>query len=311
MYSGIGKERSTRVRINFKRLSIMAISIASILAFTACTSQQGDMNKGKNISTAKVTKTDTPLASERPKDKKIDIEKRIKEIDIEKLKRGIINQVNDDVWYNGNFAFLKGLEGQKTSIRIYASSKSLYDVYIVLDTPFDPYFRGKKTKKKCYYYASARRPESGEYLLPISVAIMDSEDELKQDLLGCGGDIFLTSSTIEFPIAKKPTFPEMNSERKKIIKNIEALIPNLIQEVYGKKKGSYKVYIRNFRNEEGSTYVVIESKEGKDWMIKVGILGDGSVVEGNTYLDLTDKSYTYKATQCKKVSFEREVNLSK
>ena len=67
----------------------------------------------------------------------------------------------------------------------------------------------------------------------------------------------------------------------------------------------YKVFIRDFRDTDTTTNVIVENKNGNQWLIKFVIDDNGDVNVAKPYFEDTDEESMYRANHIKKVSFER------
>ena len=79
----------------------------------------------------------------------------------------------------------------------------------------------------------------------------------------------------------RPDVPEY-ADKDIIIKNIVDIIPKEL-ELLCFNSGKYKVYIRNFRENDYRTYVVIEDTKGNSWIEQMLISNNNEVGPGNIY----------------------------
>ena len=234
-------------------------------------------------------------------------------IDLKKIKEILQTAVNDDMWYGGEYSLVKGFEQQKCKIEIYLDSQSPENPYIFFDkkikssavTTDGQYYKPGEG----YFYIGLYKDEGTGYTNALNISWpTTTSNEAKKEIKEAGG-VFYQKDYIEFNKITKPIFPTMTPKRKKTIEYIEKNLPKVMKDFYSLDKGKYKAYIRNFRDNDYRTYVVIEDCNGVRGIIDYIINKKGiSAVKyenigGNDYLK-------YLANQYKKVAVsEKEIPI--
>jgi hypothetical protein len=73
--------------------------------------------------------------------------------------------------------------------------------------------------------------------------------------------------------------------------------------------GIYQVYMRNYRDNDIHTNIVIENVDGKSWILDVNLYDDGNVFPGKFY-EVTNENLKHQAEQYKKVAvIKKEIKV--
>ncbi|MGE5474543.1 MAG: hypothetical protein ACM3UU_10015 [Ignavibacteriales bacterium] len=228
----------------------------------------------------------------------------ITKINIDELKAAIKTAINNDIWYSGVYSNYNGFESQKSKFEIYMNPKFPDSVTILFNKRFK---HGKYSiyEDEEFYAVDFWKGDKGYSDQPSGsieeIGLARIKERLKE--LGL---VYYTSSEIEFGKTTQPVFPKLTDTKEKIVDEIEDKIVERLK--LWEKTGTYKVYIRNFKENNYNTYAVIEDAKGKMWVLEIaleenGFIGTGKFLEAGVDVD------EYTANQYKKVSFEREVNL--
>lgn len=270
-------------------INLIIFIFVTLITLAACTS--------KTIGNKNSSVPQTAKAQDKTVDK-----------DFEKLKLAIKNTVNDDIWYNGPYSDYKRFEMQKSGIEVYLNSKFPKEGrYFIL---FDNSFQDTNGKGQGFYVIGLNKDEKKGFLNYISLSFMkDTLEKAKSELINSGGDTLLQKGQIEFGKVSKPSFPPLAGKRGQIISKIQEKLPYELKTRYNMKPGKYKAYIRNFRENENFTYVVIEDEKGNGWILTIDITDDENVYMYNMDYISTGKESEYIANQYKKVSILKEIQI--
>jgi hypothetical protein len=96
---------------------------------------------------------------------------------------------------------------------------------------------------------------------------------------------FYCNGKIKIEKSLKPDYQSF-TDKEIIIQNIIEFIPQDLEQA-GFTSGQYKAYIRDFRENDYRTYVVIDDKKGNTWIQKVGISDNGEA-EVDKILDVNE-----------------------
>ncbi|WAM35836.1 hypothetical protein [Caldicellulosiruptor acetigenus] len=248
----------------------------------------------QNVATSKNTPKKTPPIEQQ-------------KVDLDELKKAIKTVINDDIWYKGKYSTFRGFENKKIKIEVYTE-----DVFPnVVSVFFD-----KKVKESAFvegtesfFFISFGRDKKGHYYSePTGYFSRPTAAEMRSEIKKFGYH-FYAADEIEFGKVVQPDFGPMTEYKRDIIKTIRGLLTYEL-EFWKLKKGKYKAYIRNFRENADITYVLYEDEKGNMWIIDVPINEDGIIGPGKMRrLEPEHDSDKYFANQFKKVSFVVNVEL--
>lgn len=234
-------------------------------------------------------------------------------INMDELKKALKAGVNDDIWYGGKYSWFLGFEFQKAEMEVYINPKFPEVISVYFDKPFKTLINSydhnsQKIERKYfdkYFVIEIIINEYGYDPNLIGYYHDDTSSRIKERLVEHGYTVFYQKDEIEFGEVTQPVFPALTEERMKMIDLIEeAAVVSLKKNWSG--KGKFKMYIRNFRENEDTTDIVLQDAEGQMWMTDISIGGKGST---NKVLLANFDTIEYTANQIKKVSFEREIEL--
>ncbi len=225
-----------------------------------------------------------------------------KQIDIElmAITKNITTAINDDIWYKGTFSWFKNLEKQELPVEIFRKHNN--NIYVLLE-------KTVKVADDEVYIAIEFLSVNNEYSNKMSSFIIDADiNKVKMQLDSKGYKLY-KKAEVELDEAIQPEYPITTDERKKIIEVIEKELIRSLKEDTLFPKGAYKIYIRNFRDNDFGTKAVIESLEGETWLRDVSIDSENRIALGRVYTGNELKSMEYEVSQYKKVAIlEMKVN---
>lgn len=141
--------------------------------------------------------------------------------------------------------------------------------------------------------------------------IIDADINKVKKQLDSKGYKFDKKAVVKFDKATEPEYPITTDTRKKIIEDIEKRLIQSLKEDTIFSKGTYRIYIRNFKDNDFGTKAVIESAEGEVWIRAVDIDSENRIGFGRVYSTNEFPSMEYEANQYKKVAIlAKEVNTS-
>jgi hypothetical protein len=166
--------------------------------------------------------------------------------------------VNDELWYNGEYSQYRAFENQVTSVSIYQKGKK--DKIVLFEQP-----------TTYGYYISIAFPSTKKgYDNEITNSMLDfNKEKLKSNIEKQKYQLLKTTQLI-INKASQPSYPAMSSEREKVIENIGQSIVEYLHDKELFPIGNYKYYIRNYRDIESSTKVVIEGGN-KTWIVNANV----------------------------------------
>lgn len=228
---------------------------------------------------------------------------------MDEVKEALKERINDDIWYRGQYSTYTGFESQKSGIEVYLNPEQPNVVSVYFDNPFQTAYK-KMPELKMYYVIEISKDENGYDTGAFGSYSEVKSDIIKERLEERGFVVFYQKSEIEFGEVTQPVFPPMTDERKRIVDDIEkAVVHNL--KYNPENKGIFKIFIRNFSDNNKDTPVVIQYPDGKVLVanVEVGFNKEDRYLRVFKPFEVGIDISEYTANQYKKVSFEREFEL--
>lgn len=213
--------------------------------------------------------------------------------------------VNDDIWYKGESSWFKILEGQAATVEYFRNTKAPNDLFCLISNPM-------KVSNESKFIAISLWSEGKGYVNEVTKYNSDTSIDRLRNSMETNGYTAIKKEEYKIDRAKKPEYPSSTPEKDKVVNNIEATLFNCIKEstVFG--KGAYKVFVRNFRNNDISTKAVVEDKQGKSWMVDVILGSEAKVGIGKIFNSDDTDLLKYYTNQVKKMPLlEKDIDTSK
>lgn len=202
-------------------------------------------------------------------------------IDMKEFKDSIKNLINDTIWYHGDLFFFNKFENKTFEMILYIKKEnSNVDSVFICMYPEEESYREEMGYTALIVMNGIRgfHNETSTYF----------DDDNKIDMIKQVEDQGYTFYCNDKLAIEKISEPDYQSftDKEIIIQNIIEFIPQDLEQA-GFTSGQYKAYIRDFRENDYRTYVVIDDKKGNTWIQKVGISDNGEA-EVDKILDVNE-----------------------
>lgn len=167
--------------------------------------------------------------------------------------------INDHLWYNGVYSHFRAFENQLADVSVYLGTADSKNKIVLFEQP---------TADKNFLAMELSLTKKG-YSNEIVNFKLDFDKEKLKSLIEKQQYQFSKSAQLKIDKASQPLFPAMNSERKKVVEKIEKSIMDELQDSSIFPNGTYKYYIRNYRENEIGTKVIIEGD--RTWIINANV----------------------------------------
>jgi|GEM_PF-3301201 len=288
-------------------LYLVLIAILIMLVITSCKSHTSNIspykttsdnnqlvtnqNSGKQISVSQGNTSDLSATSS-AKINKLEINNSdLENNSFEKVLNVVKTAINDMNWFNGGNSEFGGVEGKRFDIDVYINEKE--SIWVLFEKESVNQFMAASFSKSKYGYNN--KPNS--YFSRNKATKQEYIKTIEND-----GYKLLNKGELTFDNLSQPDYPQINDVREDTIKRISDLVPDTLKS-FG-LKGIYNVYIRNFRNNDSSTNVVIKGSSGKRWILDINLYDDGIVEKGKFY-EVKNENLNYLATQYEKVTIKQ------
>ena len=228
-------------------------------------------------------------------------------INIDKLKKAMTICINNDIWFNGANSTFYGFKNQKSKFDIYTDPQSPDLVTIIFERRFGhgnySIYEGNE-----YYAVNFWKGYKGyDTNVPMGdieeLNITTLKNRVKELKYG-----FYAKGEIKFDKVTEPAYPKLTKKRAKVFNDIEKSVYDRLRD--WNKHGLFKIYIRNFKDSDYGTYIVVEDSKGKSWVLDIGIDSIGYISTGK-FLKVGVDEDKYTANQYKKVSVIKKTLIIK
>ncbi|GMX61317.1 hypothetical protein Elgi_11210 [Paenibacillus elgii] len=201
--------------------------------------------------------------------------------------------INDELWYHGQDSRFGTFENQVIPVSIYQSAGGSNRL-VSFDQPI---------KFSNNYLAAEFWTTKKGYNHEITTARMAPTKEKLQSIVEKENYKLLKTTQLKMDKASQPEYPAMTPERKKIIEDIELSVEDYLHDNELFPSGTYKYYIRNFRDSESITKVVIEGNQDI-WIIKAKVedSNNAGIMGKLNQVDVSLDSVLYEVNQYKKAA---------
>ena len=185
------------------------------------------------------------------------------DIDLEKLKAALKQNINDDIWYYGRYSDFYSWQNQKLKFELYRNDAfPCFEVFFNISPNSKPNYT-----KKCGV-GFGRYKDGFESDFPTrNIRIPD--DEINSMI---SHFIFIDNGEITIPSATKPEYPPA----EQLAEKYEAVTEVVKRELRG-QKGVYTLFIRGFRDTDSETEILLEDQDKRIFYMRLFFQEDGSV----------------------------------
>lgn len=220
----------------------------------------------------------------------------------DELTASIINIVNDDIWYNGQYSQFKNLENRKMEIEIYVDNIDPDSPWIIFDDGVTGIFYSQNIQYLSVGLYKSEITNTYENWFG-SYFADDTLKETRSQVLSSPGTHLIRKTVIEFGEAHKPVFTPPSKEKEKIIEGILKQLPENFDylELSGGKR---EIQIRNFSENDHSTTVIFKDDNDDLWFADFNL--EGPTI---SYFSKVDCDwYKYLINQDLKVAIKKEID---
>ena len=212
-------------------------------------------------------------------------------IEISKLKNFIKNAINDLNWYTGENSEFCNFRNTSFNMEVFKDKNESLWVFF------------ENSLSHNYYAALFSKGKDGEYINEPFICYTRSIDKKKENYTSIQekGYTFFIKDRIQFGDIIRPQFPPITKSKEEVFKTIEELVTETIRN-WGLKNGIYNIFIRNFRDNDITTSIVIEDGYGNSWILDVNVV---TLIRRDFY-EVKNENSIYMAKQYKKVSAVRK-----
>ncbi|GLI05968.1 hypothetical protein YDYSG_19980 [Paenibacillus tyrfis] len=234
---------------------VIAILILILTMFAAC-------NKSSGSNSSSITQNDdshfvSQGQNNEQRNSEVQVNQEPQESD--PFLESVRTAINDHLWYNGVYSHFRAFENQLAAVSVYQGAADSKNKIVLFEQP---------TADKNFLAMELSLTKKG-YSNEIVNFKLDFDKEKLKSLIEKQKYQFSKSVQLKIDKASQPLFPAMNSERKKVIEKIEKSIMDELQDSSIFPNGTYKYYIRNYRENEIGTKVIIEGD--RTWIINANV----------------------------------------
>lgn len=210
------------------------------------------------------------------------------------IRSSVQDELNFDLWWKGPYSHFMGLQGKKIKIKLYSDNGF---VLVYLDT----YLSNQSYSGYYGLQFSPNKDNSFELvgLIPFSNP-KDIEDYLKTST-------YYGETEVQMGNISQPSFGPLTNQKKYLLTQIEEKLPLALKNEWNFKKGNYKVYVKNFKNNSSDTLMVIENQNGDLWFGGLGI--NSGNVEILRVTEIIGPREEYEVKQIKAISFLKKIEV--
>lgn len=202
-------------------------------------------------------------------------------LDMTELEKSIKNLINDKIWYYGDWFYFNKFENRSFEMEIYIKKEDncVRSVFICMYPEEEIY------REEMGYTALMVLNGQRGFHNELSIYFQDDNEANVVKKIEDLKYTFYSTEIITIEKAIKPVY-ENYQGKDNVIQNIIEFIPKDLEQA-GFTSGQYKAYIRDFRENDYRTYIVVEDNEGNMWIKQASISDNGDIGPGRT-LDVTE-----------------------